>query len=157
MFDATLYTCAIDVWSVGCVMGELLLGKPLFPGDSGVDQLIELVKILGTPSLEQIRRMNPDHPTLSTFKFPTIKPMPWKDVFKRSNAAAVAVGAETIAEAVAEVSAAVADVGAAADAKADGASSTSALSAPSPSPLSPPGRGTAAATAAPVVLGAILR
>ena len=32
IFGATDYTAAIDVWSVGCVMAELLLGKPIFPG-----------------------------------------------------------------------------------------------------------------------------
>lgn len=37
IFGATEYTNSIDVWSVGCVMAELLLGQPLFPGDSGVD------------------------------------------------------------------------------------------------------------------------
>ena len=37
IFGATSYDQAIDVWSVGCVMAELLLGQPLFPGESGVD------------------------------------------------------------------------------------------------------------------------
>lgn len=32
IFGATDYTTAIDVWSVGCVMAELLLGQPIFPG-----------------------------------------------------------------------------------------------------------------------------
>ena len=44
IFGATDYTTAIDVWSVGCVMAELLLGQPLFPGESGVDQLVEIIK-----------------------------------------------------------------------------------------------------------------
>ena len=45
IFGATDYSPAIDVWSVGCVMAELLLGQPLFPGDSGVDQLVEIIKV----------------------------------------------------------------------------------------------------------------
>ncbi len=45
IFGATDYTTAIDVWSVGCVMGEMLLGQPLFPGESGVDQLVEIIKV----------------------------------------------------------------------------------------------------------------
>ncbi|KAI3704797.1 hypothetical protein L1987_75026 [Smallanthus sonchifolius] len=45
IFGATEYTTAIDVWSVGCVLAELLLGQPLFPGESGVDQLVEIIKI----------------------------------------------------------------------------------------------------------------
>lgn len=44
IFGSTDYTCAIDTWSLGCVAAELLLGEPLFPGDSGVDQLVEIIK-----------------------------------------------------------------------------------------------------------------
>jgi glycogen synthase kinase 3 beta len=33
-----------DVWSTGCVMAELMLGQPLFPGESGIDQLVEIIK-----------------------------------------------------------------------------------------------------------------
>lgn len=36
-----------DVWSAGCVLAELLLGQPIFPGDSGVDQLVEIIKVRG--------------------------------------------------------------------------------------------------------------
>ncbi len=46
IFGATDYTTAIDLWSVGCVMAELLLGQPLFPGESGVDQLVEIIKVI---------------------------------------------------------------------------------------------------------------
>ena len=45
IFGATDYTCCIDTWSAGCVLAELLLGVPLFPGESGVDQLVEIIKV----------------------------------------------------------------------------------------------------------------
>lgn len=45
IFGATDYTSNIDVWSAGCVLAELLLGQPIFPGDSGVDQLVEIIKV----------------------------------------------------------------------------------------------------------------
>jgi glycogen synthase kinase 3 beta len=67
IFGCTDYTPAIDVWSVGCVIAELLLGQPLFPGESGVDQLVEIIKVLGTPTREQIQAMNPNY---TEFKFP---------------------------------------------------------------------------------------
>jgi len=66
-----------DVWSAGCVVAELLLGQPIFPGDSGVDQLVEIIKVLGTPSREQIREMNQNY---QEFKFPQIKAHPWPKV-----------------------------------------------------------------------------
>ncbi|GAU89015.1 hypothetical protein RvY_01614 [Ramazzottius varieornatus] len=79
IFGANDYTCMIDIWSAGCVMAELMLGQPIFPGDSGVDQLVEIIKVLGTPSKDQIREMNPNY---TEFKFPQIKPHPWSKVFR---------------------------------------------------------------------------
>uniref|UniRef100_A0A672I1F6 [tau protein] kinase n=1 Tax=Salarias fasciatus TaxID=181472 RepID=A0A672I1F6_SALFA len=79
IFGATDYTANIDIWSAGCVLAELLLGQPIFPGDSGVDQLVEIIKVLGTPTREQIREMNPNY---TEFKFPQIKAHPWTKVFK---------------------------------------------------------------------------
>ena len=79
VFEATQYTTAIDLWSCGCVLGEMLHGSPLFPGESAVDQLIEIIKVLGTPTKDEIYAMNPHH---TTFKFPSIKAHPWAKVFK---------------------------------------------------------------------------
>lgn len=73
-----------DVWSAGCVLAELLLGQPIFPGDSGVDQLVEIIKVLGTPTREQIREMNPNY---TEFKFPQIKSHPWQKVGDRVSVA----------------------------------------------------------------------
>lgn len=55
-------------------MSELLIGQPIFPGESGVDQLVEIIKVLGTPTREQILAMNKNY---TEFKFPQIKPSPW--------------------------------------------------------------------------------
>jgi serine/threonine protein kinase len=79
IFGSTDYTTAIDIWSQGCVGAELLLGQPLFPGDSGVDQLVEIIKVLGTPTREEISSMNSNY---IEFKFPQIKGCQWKKVFR---------------------------------------------------------------------------
>ena len=63
----------------GCVGAELLLGQPLFPGDSGVDQLVEIIKVLGTPTREEISSMNSNY---TEFKFPQIKACQWRKVFR---------------------------------------------------------------------------
>ncbi|XP_010413450.1 PREDICTED: shaggy-related protein kinase beta-like isoform X1 [Camelina sativa] len=80
IFGATEYTSAIDMWSVGCVMAELFLGHLLFPGETSVDQLVEIIKILGTPTREEIKNMNPRY---NDFKFPQIKAQPWHKIFRR--------------------------------------------------------------------------
>ena len=61
ILEATEYTTQVDVWSIGCVIAELVLNKPIFPGKSKLDQLFEIIKILGTPSNEQIKDINPNY------------------------------------------------------------------------------------------------
>lgn len=63
------------------MLAELLLGQPIFPGDSGVDQLVEIIKVLGTPTRDQIKEMNPNY---TEFKFPQIKSHPWQKVCRTS-------------------------------------------------------------------------
>lgn len=46
------YTRAIDIWSVGCILAEMLSGKPLFPGRDYHHQLSLILDILGTPSID---------------------------------------------------------------------------------------------------------
>ena len=77
---ATIYSTQVDVWSMGCVIAELVLNKPIFAGKSATDQFLEIMKILGTPSLEQIKNMNNHYKGSS--QLPKIDPKPWKEVFK---------------------------------------------------------------------------
>ena len=47
------YSSKIDIWSVACIMAELILGEPLFPGNSEMNEIDMIFKHLGTPT-EQI-------------------------------------------------------------------------------------------------------
>jgi serine/threonine protein kinase len=51
------YSFPLDVWSVGCIVGEMLLRRPLFAGRDYADQLVKIVAVLGKPSREVIARM----------------------------------------------------------------------------------------------------
>jgi serine/threonine protein kinase len=64
------------------VIGEMLIGEPLFPGDSSLDQLVEIIKILGTPTPAQVMQMNPNS---DEFKFPNIKAQAWSKVYYNGN------------------------------------------------------------------------
>ncbi len=79
VLGATFYTCQVDVWSIGCVIAELILNRAIFPGKSAKEQLYEIIKILGTPTKEQISEMNPK---VHITKLPNIPHKLWKDVFK---------------------------------------------------------------------------
>ena len=77
---ATRYTTQVDVWSMGCVIAELTINKPIFQGKSATDQLMEIIKILGTPTAEQIKIMGGK--PINVDKLPKCNRKSWKEVFK---------------------------------------------------------------------------
>ena len=44
------YDCAIDMWSFGCIVAELYIGYPIFPGESEQDQMCRIIEMVGVPS-----------------------------------------------------------------------------------------------------------
>jgi len=44
------YTCAVDMWSIGTIFGEMMIKRALFAGDSEIDQLFKIFRFLGTPT-----------------------------------------------------------------------------------------------------------
>jgi mitogen-activated protein kinase 15 len=48
LLGSTDYTTGVDIWSVGCILGELIGGKPLFPGTSTMNQLDRIIEVTGT-------------------------------------------------------------------------------------------------------------
>eukprot|EP00198_Chlamydomonas_reinhardtii_P012719 XP_001702056.1 cyclin dependent kinase [Chlamydomonas reinhardtii] len=50
LLGATHYSTAVDMWSTGCIMAELLTGKPLFDGQGEIEQLDKICSVLGTPN-----------------------------------------------------------------------------------------------------------
>lgn len=53
------YSTSVDWWSCGCVVAEMMLGRPLFMGQSSLGQMYEIMKALGTPSPDDIQAMHP--------------------------------------------------------------------------------------------------
>lgn len=43
------YSTPVDIWSIGCIFAELVMKRPLFPGDSEIDELFRIFRVLGTP------------------------------------------------------------------------------------------------------------
>ncbi|CAL8105696.1 unnamed protein product, partial [Calicophoron daubneyi] len=82
MLGTDKYDCLIDVWSLGCIVYEMITGKVLFPGDSEIDQLFIIFQVFGTPSEEdwagvsEMPDFNSEFPKfkgsgLSKFKLPS--------------------------------------------------------------------------------------
>ncbi|CAH2319970.1 cyclin-dependent kinase 11A [Pelobates cultripes] len=82
LLGAKEYSTAIDMWSVGCIFGELLTQKPLFPGKSDIDQINKIFKDLGTPS----EKIWPGYNELPAVKKITFTEYPYNNLRKRFGA-----------------------------------------------------------------------
>jgi len=54
MVSARMYDEKVDIWSVGCILAELILRKPIFPGGNHIEQLKIIFKIIGTPESDDL-------------------------------------------------------------------------------------------------------
>lgn len=54
LLGSTRYTKGVDMWAVGCILGEMCLGKPCFPGNSTMNQLERVLECTGKPSPEDM-------------------------------------------------------------------------------------------------------
>ncbi|KAK9137134.1 hypothetical protein Sjap_007728 [Stephania japonica] len=79
------YTPAIDMWSLGCVFAEILIGKPLFPGKNVVHQLDLITDLLGTPSAEAISRIRNEKSRKYLSSMPKKSPMPFSRKFPNAD------------------------------------------------------------------------
>jgi len=52
LLGSQAYSMPVDMWSAGCIFAELLTKRPLFPGDSEIDEIFRIFKLLGTPNEE---------------------------------------------------------------------------------------------------------
>ena len=74
LYGARNYSEAVDLWSVGCIFGELLNNSPIFPGENDIDQLGIVIRVLGSPN-ERIWPGVRELPDYSKITFPDTKPI----------------------------------------------------------------------------------
>ncbi|TCD60774.1 MAP kinase Pmk1 [Steccherinum ochraceum] len=79
------YTRAIDIWSVGCVLAEMLSGKPLFPGRDYHHQLSIILDVLGTPSLDDFYAITSQRSREYIRALPFRKKKPFNQLFPEAN------------------------------------------------------------------------
>lgn len=64
LLGATDYGVGVDLWSAGCILGELLAGRPIMPGRTEVEQLHKIFKLCGSPSEEYWKKSKLPHATI---------------------------------------------------------------------------------------------
>lgn len=57
LLGSTAYGKAVDMWSVGCILGEMLTGRAIFPGNSTMNQLDRILQLTGQPTEEDLREI----------------------------------------------------------------------------------------------------
>lgn len=80
IFGHQYYTTAVDVWSVGCIFAEMMLGQPAFRGENSQQQLQSIVTILGSPVERELTMLEKNIPTKIQVAS-GVKPVPWSDFF----------------------------------------------------------------------------
>ncbi|OWZ31285.1 cyclin-dependent kinase 1 [Cryptococcus neoformans c45] len=88
------YSTAIDMWSVGCIVAEMATRQPLFPGDSEIDEIFRIFRVLGTPDEDVwpgVRGLPDYKPT-----FPQWHPVELADVIKGFEADGIDLIAQTL-------------------------------------------------------------
>lgn len=83
------YTAAIDMWSVGCILAELLGRRPLFPGKDYVDQLKLIVKTLGPPSEDDLSFINSSKARAYIRALPAVEKVPFAQKFPDADPLAI--------------------------------------------------------------------
>ncbi|KAI0629281.1 kinase-like protein [Trametes polyzona] len=83
------YNTAIDVWAIGCIMAELMMGKPLFKGKDYVDQLNKILDVLGSPDDAVVSRIASPKAQAYIRSLPYKKRVPFEKLIPTADAQAV--------------------------------------------------------------------
>ena len=58
LFGSSKYSATVDLWSLGCIFGEMILGKPLFAGTTTLNQLEKIAEVLGLPDKKEVESID---------------------------------------------------------------------------------------------------
>jgi len=85
LLGSTQYTIGVDMWSIGCILGEFLRGKALFPGNSTMNQLDRIIEVTGKPTREDIESINSPFAFTILEGLPDVVPVPLQSIFPKTD------------------------------------------------------------------------
>uniref|UniRef100_A0A4W5QU29 mitogen-activated protein kinase n=1 Tax=Hucho hucho TaxID=62062 RepID=A0A4W5QU29_9TELE len=83
------YTQTVDIWSVGCIMGEMINGKTLFKGKDYMDQLTQIMKVTGVPGPDFIQKLDSQEAKSYVRSLPHFPRKDFSKLFPRASAQAI--------------------------------------------------------------------
>ena len=72
LLGSTRYSAAIDVWAVGCILAEMVYGKPILPGSSTMNQIEKIIHLFGHPTDEDVDSMKSQYASIMLQKIPPV-------------------------------------------------------------------------------------
>lgn len=89
MLNSKGYTKSIDIWSVGCILAEMLSNRPIFPGKHYLDQLNHILGILGSPSTDDLNCIRNEKARSYLQSLPFKPKIPWTRLYPNAHAQAL--------------------------------------------------------------------
>lgn len=87
LLGSRTYNTSIDVWSCGCIFAEMISGVPLFRGRDNADQLMHIMRIVGTPDDRTLRKIANDAPEINTNnKYTKYPKIPFQQIIPKASA-----------------------------------------------------------------------
>merc|ERR1711937_226666 len=87
---ASEYTKSVDVWSVGCILCELIGRKPIFTGKDHLDQIKKILQVVGSPSEADLEWLPAKCPARNFIKkVPDAPKVPWESIYPKYSAAGI--------------------------------------------------------------------
>ncbi|PWN33436.1 Pkinase-domain-containing protein, partial [Meira miltonrushii] len=83
------YGPSIDIWSVGCILAELLGGKPIFAGKDYVDQIARINNVLGSPPKSTIEKIGSERARTYVESLPHMPKVPFAQLYPKANSQAI--------------------------------------------------------------------
>lgn len=89
MLNSKGYTKSIDIWSVGCILAEMLSNRPIFPGKHYLDQLNHILGVLGSPSQDDLNCIINMKARNYLQSLPQKPKIPWNKLFPKADSKAL--------------------------------------------------------------------
>ncbi|KAG6919549.1 negative regulator of the PHO system [Tephrocybe rancida] len=89
LLGSRTYNTSIDLWSCGCIFAEMISGTPLFRGRDNQDQLLHIMRIIGTPSDQQFAKMAKDSPEIQIKQYQRYPKMNLQQVLPKASREAI--------------------------------------------------------------------